>query len=295
MEESSVVNREEFETQLKAKYEGKPGSNRSVWNRETLENVKKILSEPENKTKKKTYHWFRNYDLLKIGESTSVILKRSNESEPIVYMVATEDYYDKLLEAHVQTGHGGRDKILYYLKEKFRIPKVASEIFVKCCQTCNRKRAAPKKGVVIKPIVTEGFNSRVQIDLIDFQTSADGEYKWILHVQDHATKFSYLRPLKSKHAAGVAEELFKIFFTVGGPAILQSDNGSEFIAAVIHALLSLWPGCKMIHGRARHPQTQGSVERANQDVENMLRAWIEDNKDEKGYANWSRGCYVVQV
>ncbi|XP_043467654.1 uncharacterized protein LOC122501927 [Leptopilina heterotoma] len=46
----------------------------------------------------------------------------------------------------------------------------------------------------------------------------------------------------------------------------------------------------MVHGRPRHPQTQGSVERANGDVENMLRAWIIDNKS----IEWARGCYEVQ-
>ena len=33
-------------------------------------------------------------------------------------------------------------------------------------------------------------NSRMQIDLVDFQSLPDGEYKWILNAQDHLTKFS---------------------------------------------------------------------------------------------------------
>jgi hypothetical protein len=55
--------------------------------------------------------------------------------------------------------------------------------------------------------------------------------RWVMHYQDHLTKFSILRPLKSKRAAEVAYQLTDIFLLLGAPHILQSDNGREFIAA----------------------------------------------------------------
>ncbi|XP_043462868.1 KRAB-A domain-containing protein 2-like [Leptopilina heterotoma] len=201
-------------------------------------------------------------------------MKRSDPSQPTIFMVAIEDYYDKLSEAHVRTGHGGRDKMMFYSKDKWKISKTACQMFVSFCKTCDRIRAAPKTGVVIKPIVSDGFNMRGQVDLIDLQSCPDGDYKWLLNYQDHATKFLHLRPLKSKHPIN----------------ILQSDNGREFVAAVIHELVSLWPNTRIVHGRPRHPQSQGSVERANADVENMLRAWMLDHNS----TNWSEGCYEVQ-
>lgn len=167
------------------------------------------------------YHYAKTYELAKIGSETRVIIKRQNASKPVIYMVALEDYYEKLMEAHIQTDHGGRDKMLYYIKEKWRIIKSACEIFVSYCQTCNRKRVASKTGVVVKPIITDGFNVRDQVDLIDFQSSCrDGEYNWLLNYQYHATKFLHLRPLKSKHAINVAKELSKIFFMWRAPSIL---------------------------------------------------------------------------
>ncbi|KAK9744168.1 hypothetical protein QE152_g8036 [Popillia japonica] len=50
-------------------------------------------------------------------------------------------------------------------------------------------------------------------------------------------------------------ELLKIFLEVGCP---HSDNGRKFTAAVIQELTSLWPTCKIINGRPRHPASQGS-------------------------------------
>ena len=52
----------------------------------------------------------------------------------------------------------------------------------------------------MKPILSADFNSRGQVDLVDIQSVPDNEYKWIMHYQDHFTKFSVLRPLKSKRA-----------------------------------------------------------------------------------------------
>ena len=46
----------------------------------------------------------------------------------------------------------------------------------------------------------------------------------------------------------------------------------------------------MINGKPRHSQSQGSVERANQDIERMLNAWKTDNKRK----DWSKGLRYVQ-
>ena len=64
----------------------------------------------------------------------------------------------------------------------------------------------------------------------------------------------------------MAFQLADIYLTIGGPAILQSDNGSEFTASVIKELKGLWPDLKIVHGKPRHPQSQGSVERDNRDI-----------------------------
>ncbi|XP_037774445.1 KRAB-A domain-containing protein 2-like [Penaeus monodon] len=94
----------------------------------------------------------------------------------------------------------------------------------------------------------------------------------------------------SKRAAEVAFQLLDIFFLFGAPALLQSDNGSEFTAKVISELKELWPQLIMVHGKPRHPQSQGSVERANGDIKDMLHAWIAGNKTQ----DWSIGLCFVQ-
>ena len=87
-------------------------------------------------------------------------------------------------------------------------------------------------------------------------------------------------------AAEVAYTLLDIFLTFGAPHILQSDNGREFTAGVIRELASLWPGLVLVHGRPCHPQSQGSIERANGDVKNMLSAWVITIKPPNGQKDY---------
>ncbi|XP_068242301.1 uncharacterized protein [Palaemon carinicauda] len=74
------------------------------------------------------------------------------------------------------------------------------------------------------------------------------------------------------------------------PVILQSDNGSEFTAQIITELRSMWPELSIVHGKPRHPQSQGSVERANGDIKDMLVAWMADNNS----TDWGTGIKFVQ-
>ncbi|CAM4741905.1 unnamed protein product [Rotaria magnacalcarata] len=143
---------------------------------------------------------------------------------------------------------------------------------------------------LIRPIISNDFHSRGQVDLIDMQSSPDGKFKFILNYQDHFTKFCILRPLKSKTAAEVAYNLLDIFTTFGAPAILQSDNGREFVAKVIEELALIWKDLKIVHGKPRHPQSQGSVEISNQDTKQLLGTWIPENNSTK----WAKGLRFVQ-
>jgi transposase InsO family protein len=58
----------------------------------------------------------------------------------------------------------------------------------------------------------------------------------------------------------VAYQLMDIFCVFGAPFILYSDNGREFVNKIMKSLAEMWPGMKLVHGKPRHSQSQGSVE-----------------------------------
>lgn len=68
-----------------------------------------------------------------------------------------------------------------------------------------------------------------------------------------------------------------MFLLLDAPVILQWDNGSKFTVQTITELRSMWPGLSIVYGKLRHPQSQGSVERANGDIKDMFVAWMADN------------------
>ena len=133
------------------------------------------------------------------------------------------------------------------------------------------------------------MNSRARVDLTDMQR--DGDLEWILLYQDHLTKFVQLRPVKSKPALEITCQLLDIFSIFGAPGILQSDNGREFVCSVVTKLSEMWVGLKLVHGKRRYNQSQGSVERANSDIENMLTTWLQSNST----THWGDGLRFVQI
>jgi len=89
----------------------------------------------------------------------------------------------------------------------------------------------------------------------------------------------------------VAYHILDIFTTFGALNILHSDNGKEFCNQIMKSLYEMWNDIKIVHGKPRHSESQGSVERTNQDVENMLATWMETNNTTK----WSEGLRCVQA
>ena len=199
-----------------------------------------------------------------------------------------ECLFQNIKKCHERVGHSGREKTWSEVQANYSwIRYDTISLFLKTCSQCSLGKLL-KNRPCGKPIVSLGFLSRVQIDLIDMTSRPDQDFKWILHMRDHFSKFSWAYPLKSKRALEVADKLVETFYLFGAPKILQSDNGKEFIAMVIKDLANIWKGLVIINGRPRHPQSQGCVERGNGDLQIKLGKWMEDNTD-----LWSKGLKFV--
>lgn len=262
--------------------------------KERYAEILREVKEAKRVSVKQTVHYrrLRRYDILEIGGAERLIHPVSADKEQILYYTCFDELFDIIHEAHAAVGHGGRGRTTRELARKYKNVTIESVvIFLRLCEVCQKKQNTLKKGLVVKPILHREMNSRCQIDLIDMQSNPDGDMKFIMLYQDHLTKFVLIRALRHKKAEDVARQLVDIFSTFGAPNILQSDNGREFVNEVIKNLCRIWDGVKVVHGKPRHSQSQGSIERANQDVENMLTTWMESNKTTK----WSEGIRFVQA
>ena len=110
-----------------------------------------------------------------------------------------DQIFDSIYDAHEETQHAKIEKTHTTVQLKYsNISRKMVATFIEMCPTCAKDKSIPSRMSVRKPIMSDTFNDRGQIDLIDMQSCSDGPYKWILHYQDHMTKFSYLRALRKK-------------------------------------------------------------------------------------------------
>ncbi|CAF1686885.1 unnamed protein product [Rotaria magnacalcarata] len=234
------------------------------------------------------------YAVIDFGGKLKLTKKNDEFSDGIIkYFVQLDELFGIIKEAHITIDHRGIVNTLKEVKKRFvNVTEKQVTLFISGCEECKRKRSMPKSAtkLVIKPVISNDFNARGQVDLVDMQLCPDGPYKLIVNYQDHFTKFCILRPLKTKTACEVAYQLLEIFTILGVPVILQSDSGREFVAKIIQELVDMWSGVKIVHGRARYPQSQGSVERCKQDIKQLIGTWIRENQSKK----WSHGLRFVQ-
>ncbi|XP_068245462.1 uncharacterized protein [Palaemon carinicauda] len=70
----------------------------------------------------------------------------------------------------------------------------------------------------------------------------------------------------------------------------RSDNGREYVNAVIAEHSTLWPELSLVTGRPRHPQSQGAVARLNGVIQDKLAIWMQEYNSK----NWSVDLKFVQ-
>ena len=110
-----------------------------------------------------------------------------------------EQVFDAILSSHEAVGHAKSERTHKMVIKKFsNISRNMVELFISMCPRCATTKIVPAKQLPRKPIISETFNDRGQVDLIDMQSIPDGPFRWILHYQDHLTKFCYLRALRKK-------------------------------------------------------------------------------------------------
>lgn len=193
-----------------------------LWSEEYEKEVINILQNWDDlgvKKKPRAMYNLRNKYVLKVFAGVTKVISKKDSRE-----MATKNSVANLIKTvHESIGHKGEKKTFQKISETYcNIHRVLVSEFIKNCERCvvKMKKKEVTTGIVVRPILSQFFNERGQVDLVDFQTLPDGEYKWILHFQDHLSKYHFFRPLKTKTAKEVAETLLRIFIDFGAPSIL---------------------------------------------------------------------------
>ncbi len=231
--------------------------------------VKSILDEDEQLKERNALalNTRLKYDscVLETKTSNEKTLKRACKAEHKVY-ASTEDVAETIIGKHEETAHGSTHAVTKIIQRGYYgIPEHLIKDFIGSCPTCLvRQKLKTKPYERSRAIHSAEYNERTQWDLVDMRSVSDPEYefKYFLNRVDHTSGFSAAVAIKAKTESEVMMQVGRMMCRYGIGCIFQTDNGSEFIN-FSRSLLSEALDFKAVSGRARHPQSQGSVERNN--------------------------------
>ena len=166
---------------------------------------------------------------------------------------------------HITNGHDGHNRMESRIWETYFIHDLRTLIAAnrKVCEICNGHATHERKVVIA--IVTTRSNELQMFDLSTMPMRDKNGYKHFILVKDHYDKFMFGAALKTKKKEPVRDFL-RWLYSSGNAALPDrwgSDNGGEFINALMKELVAELAPLVQSHGMPRHPQSQGLVEISN--------------------------------
>ncbi len=177
--------------------------------------------------------------------------------------------------------HPGIGRTMFLIKQRFWWRAMARDIreFVLACSVCARGKTSnrPPEGLLQPLSVPSRPWSHIALDFVTALPPSLGNTV-VLTVVDRFSKAAHFIPLPKlpsakETAATVVDHVFRIH---GLPADVVSDRGPQFVSKFWREFCRLL-GATVSLSSGFHPQTNGQTERANQDLERVLRCLVTQN------------------
>jgi hypothetical protein len=161
------------------------------------------------------------------------VVDKTVDMDTVKRIIYFEAAYTEIKRAHGQD-HTKGNRLYACLGEQFEnIGCELCKMFTNMCPIRITQMKCNRPVVGIKPIITHGFGTQGQVNLINFQSMPDVNFCFLMKYIDHGVKFLFNIPLTCKRASCIAIALLEIFTVIGSPMILQLDNGNEFNTAAM--------------------------------------------------------------
>ncbi len=189
--------------------------------------------------------------------------------------------------------HPGVNRTSFLVKQRFWWCSMARDIqdFVLACSVCARGKTSnrPPEGFLQPLSVPSRPWSHIALDFVTALPPSQGNMV-ILTVVDRFSKAAHFIPLPKlpsakETAVTVIDHVFRIH---GLPMDVVSDRGPQFVSKFWKEFCCLL-GASVSLSCGFHPQSNGQTERANQDLERVLRCLVAQNP-----ASWSQQLSWVE-
>ena len=199
------------------------------------------------------------------------------ELEQFTYFVDVNNSAKCAEHLHKYFAHGSSSKIEKFIKtmelENEKDIIVALHDFQKNCDFCKRHKSkeTPHRKVAIPQ--GDKFNDLLAMDLKKLNCGI-----WIVHFIDTVTRYASAAPINSKGADEIMTKLFERWISVfGRPLTIMSDNGGEFVNESFTEMCAVM-NINFKTSPSESPWCNGTVERHNGLLANMIDAVLEDTK-----------------
>src|ERR1700733_1281847 len=204
-----------------------------------------------------------------------------------IYVPKDRDLRRRIVEQHHDSriaGHPGRWKTLELVSRNYWWPQMSRYIgtYVRTCDPCIRTKIQRHKPIgELHPMETpEERWDKISVDFVVELPNAHG-YDAVMNVVDCVGKRAHFLPTHTTvDAVGSANLYFRdVWKHHGLPRSVVSDRGSQFVAEFTRELYRLL-GIELATSTAYHPQTDGQTERANQELEQYIRLFVNERQDD---------------
>lgn len=198
---------------------------------------------------------------------------RDDHRGAVEQLVLPEKLRESVKKAlHDDSEHLGFERTVQMIRERFYWPRMFQEVKV-WCEQCERccLRKTPTTGVRA-PLVSIHSSAPMELVCVDFLTleKSKGGIENVLIVTDHFSRYAQAYPTKDQKASTVARVLWRnVFCCFGFPVKLHADQGRNFESAIVKELCKC-TGITKTHTTPYHPQGNGTTERFNRTLMNML-------------------------
>ena len=168
-------------------------------------------------------------------------------------VIPTSQRADYLKDLHA--GHLGEEKTLLRARETVFWPGISDDIrnAVKVCDICQKHKPGQQKEPLIPHDVPSMPWVKLGVDIIEHHS-----HHYLL-VADYFSKFPIVKKLSNQTSGHVINLLKTIFAEYGIPAVVYTDQGTQFASEEFRAFAVEYR-FQVQHSSPRYPQSNGFIE-----------------------------------
>jgi transposase InsO family protein len=175
-------------------------------------------------------------------------------------------------------GHPGKNTTFQILRRDYHWDGMSVDVarYVRNCHCFGAHVQRKKRQGLLQPIpVAARYWSQISMDfMVDLPAKDETAPRYLLVITDRLSKYVQLEAMTSMSAENCAKVFRDTWWRFRGfPNSIITDRGSDWLGGFWTTLCKL-VGIEQLLSTAYHPQTDGGTERANQEVQAVLRMMV---------------------